>query len=94
MARVSKQNGWNDKDITILGSTSVDGFYNIFKETKGMELSRYVESCLKLGNYASKDGADSSLLTNTVAALKRIGAESQINKRRIKKFGIDIDVVS
>jgi hypothetical protein len=92
LARVSKQNGWNDKDITILGDTSIDGFYEIFKETKGIDLSLYVESCLKLGNYASKDGELSSLLTNSVSALKKIAAESEINKRRVKKFGIDIDI--
>ena len=91
LARVSKQNGWNDKDITILASTSADDFYEIFKETKGIDLSLYVESCLKLGNYASKDGEPSPLLTNSVAALKRIANESEINKRRVKKFGIDID---
>lgn len=92
LARVSKQNGWNDKDITILGDTSIDEFYEIFKETKGIDLSLYVESCLKLGNYASKDGEPSSLLTNSVSALKKIASESEINKRRVKKFGIDIDI--
>jgi hypothetical protein len=91
LARVSKQNGWNDKDITILENTSSDAFYEIFKETKGIDMSLYVESCLKLGNYASKDGEPSTLLTNSVEALKRIAAESEINKRRVKKFGIDID---
>jgi len=91
LARVSKQNGWNDKDITILGNTSTEAFYDIFKETKGIDMSLYVESCLKLGNYASKDGEPSTLLTNSVEALKRIAAESEINKRRVKKFGIDID---
>lgn len=91
LARVSKQNGWNDKDVTILANTSVEGFYEIFKETKGIDLSLYVESCLKLGNYASKDGEPSSLLNNSVSALKKIASESDINKRRVKKFGIEID---
>jgi hypothetical protein len=92
LARVSRQNSWNDKDITTLGNTTVNEFYKIFKKTKGIDLSLYVESCLKLGNYASKNGEPSSLLTNSVSALKMIAAESDINKRRVKKFGIDIDI--
>lgn len=91
LARTSKQDGWSKKDIVILASTSADDFYKIFKETKGVDLSLYIDICLRMGRYASKGGAPSPLLTNSVSALKRIASESDINKLRVKKFGVEID---
>ena len=91
LARVAYQNGWNDEDVVVLRNTSSDKFYEIFKSIHDDSLYRYIDTCLRLGQYDSKGENMSEILQNTTAALKKIGAESEINKRRVKKYGIEIE---
>jgi len=91
LTHLAHQNGWNDEDIVVLRNTSTDKFYEIFKSTHDNSLNRYIDTCLKLGRYDSKEENVSEILKNTTAALRKIGAESEINKRRVKKYGIEIE---
>ena len=91
LSRIAYQNGWNDEDVVVLRNTSSDKFYEIFKSIHDDSLNRYIDTCLKLGRYDSKEGNVSEILQNTTAALRKIGAESEINKRRVKKYGIEIE---
>lgn len=91
LARVSKNDSWGEKDILVLSNTTVDKLYSIFKSTTGRDLYKYIKTCLRLGNYDTKGDLDSPILINTKEALKKIANESEINKRRVKMYGIEVD---
>jgi hypothetical protein len=59
---MAETNGWSPEDVTTLSHTSVDRYYEIFKNTKPAK-----------------------------SALARIGKESAINARRVKKYGVEVE---
>lgn len=89
LKRIAGKNSWNAKDEVILANTSTDEYYELFKSESGKHLSRYVKTCLQFGEFASSTEQQQSIANNARRALQKIAAESLINRRRVKKFGID-----
>lgn len=89
LKRIAGKNSWNTKDEVILANTSSDEYYELFKSESGKHLSRYVKTCLQFGEFASSTEQQQTIANNARRALQRIAAESLINRRRVKKFGID-----
>lgn len=85
------QNGWNESDEVVLANTTADEYYALFKGETGKHLSSYVIACLKFGQFGNASDQQKEIANRATEALKRIGSESKINKRRVKKFGIDIE---
>jgi len=90
LERLGKSNGWNDKDVVTLRNTTSEQFYNIFKNIKNESLHLVIEAAQRLGNYDSQKPEGGEILQNVTEALTKIGGECEINKRRVKRFGIDI----
>lgn len=88
--RIAGKNGWNPSDEVILANTTIDEYYDLFKSEQGKHLSLFVSTCLKFGQSINASEQQKKIAHRATEALKRIGAESEINKRRVKKFGIDI----
>ena len=91
LKRLSGKSGWNQKDEAILAGTSVDDYYEIFKNEKGEHLSSYIRTCLKFGQFSNSTEQQKKIAQLATDALKRIAAESNLNRLRVKKFGIEID---
>lgn len=91
LERISGKNGWNTEDEVILANTSVDEYYNLFKTEKGPHLSSYVRTCLKFGQISGSNNEKRlEIMKRTQDALQKIAGESEINRRRVQKFGIEI----
>lgn len=90
LERIAGKNGWNQSDEVVLANTTADEFYEIFKSTKGDDLSSYVNACLQFGNFSNATDQQKGIAKNTVEALKKIAKESEINRRRVRKFGVEV----
>ena len=88
--KIANRSGWSQSDEVVLANTTVDEYYSLFKSEKGKKLSSFISTCLKFGQFANASDQQKEIANRASEALKRIGSESQINKIRIKKFGIDI----
>lgn len=90
LKRISGQNSWNTKDEIILSNTTSEEYYEIFKNEIGPHLSSYVSTCLKFGRFTNASEQQKQIGDNATKALLKIAAESELNKRRVKKFGISL----
>ena len=89
--RISGQNGWNPKDEVILANTGVDEYYDLFTSEVGDHLHRIVKKCLEFGQFSNADDRQKTIANNARGALNKIGNESNLNKRRVKRYGVNID---
>lgn len=91
LLRISDQNGWNQKDEAILANTSVDEYYDLFTSEVGDHVHRIVKKCLEFGQFSNAGDRQMSIANNARDALIRIGNESNLNKRRVKRYGVNLD---
>ncbi len=70
---------------------SVDDYYNLFKNEKGRHLSRCVNACLRFGRFSNSSDQQNQIANRAKEALKRIATESELNRRRVLKYGIEVD---
>lgn len=86
LERLGLQQGWNPEDIQRLASLTADDFYRIFKGLRGSDGQRAVRAALMFRN--SQGEAEMTITRNAKSALKRIGLESPINARRVRREGM------
>ena len=93
LIEVTEQNAWNDRDLRVLSSASVDEYYELFKS---QTFPSPAESIRVLLRFDQGDGSEPNYRTiveSTREALMRIGRESVLNRRRVKAFGVDLDSI-
>jgi hypothetical protein len=91
LLRISEKNGWSQKDEAILANTGVDEYYDLFTSEVGEHLHRIVNKCLEFGQFSNAADRQKTIANNARDALIRIGNESNLNKRRVKRFGVNLD---
>jgi Cdc6-like AAA superfamily ATPase len=91
LERIAGRNGWNPNDEVVLANASVDEYYELFKSEEGGHLSSLVATCLKFGQFSNANDQQQEIAKRSTEALRRIASESEINKRRVKKFGIELN---
>jgi hypothetical protein len=87
-ALLNLNEGWNDEILAIASNASVDDYYKILKETKGMDLRKILAGTLKLQNFSDASPEMRKISGLTKDALKKIGSESAINAHRVARYGI------
>lgn len=92
LARISGKNGWNQKDEIVLANTTEDDYYNLFKSEKGDHLSKYIRTCLQFGQFQNSSEQQKQIASRVIGALRRIAGENELNRRRVKKFGIEVEI--
>jgi hypothetical protein len=90
LERIAGNSGWSPSDETVLANASVDDYYNLFKSEVGRQLSSFVSTCLKFGHFGNASDKQKEIANRATQALRRIASESEINKRRVKKYGISL----
>lgn len=91
LERIASQNGWNQKDEVILANTTADEYYELFKSETGPHLSAYVHKCLQFGQFLNSSEQQMQIANRAREALLRIASESEINRRRVKKYGVQAE---
>ncbi|WP_028302680.1 hypothetical protein [Oceanospirillum maris] len=89
--RIASSNGWNPSDETVLANTTVNEYYELFKNEEGRHLSSFVTKCLKFGQFSNPNDQQKEIAERATKALQKIASESEINKRRVKKFGVSLE---
>jgi hypothetical protein len=56
------------------------------------EITRYVGACLQFKRISNANDKEKAIPANAEEALKRIGKESEINRRRVSSYVIEMDV--
>ncbi len=87
---IASENGWNRKDVALLASLTADDYFAMFKSVKGERLSPMIRRALEFGGNAQED----AIRTAVTEALQRIGAENPLNRRRVRKFGVEVPDVN
>lgn len=87
---IARERGWNPNDVTFLASLSADDFYAIFKGLRGTDLRLAISGALWFRDVGNADEAMTTVTANAVAALQRIGRESEINRRRVTQRGVGV----
>lgn len=92
LVRIAKNQSWSRDDVALLSNLSADDFYTMFKEQKGSDFSRIIRASTQFENIT---GASADMMKGISAkakeALIRIGGESRINRRRVRKYGVESD---
>lgn len=84
------QQGWNEEDIIRLDSFTADDYYDFFKNERSGDLYYLVKKCLSFGKIQN-GGRYKSIGEKAERALRRLGRESRINRRRVLTlYGIDV----
>lgn len=87
---IAGSSGWNPSDEIVLANTSADEYFRLFKSEEGKHLSSFVTTCLKFGQFSNASDQQLQIANNATEALKKIASESEVNKKRVKKFGVTI----
>jgi hypothetical protein len=85
---ITINNGWNPEDIVLISKLTVDNFYKIFKENKGIQLHRIIKAALDFGRIGNASEEMKLISQNTIAALRKIGNESKLNAKRVATQGV------
>ena len=82
---IASENGWSQADSKLLSQLTVDDYYQMFKTHKNDTMQRLIDACLFF-----EKGTDASTVIAARAkeALERIGAESDINACRVRRYGV------
>jgi hypothetical protein len=80
--------GWNPDDIILLSKLSVDDFYKIFKETKGLQLHRIIKTALDFEKFTDASNEMKTICKNATHALQKIGLENKLNEKRVATRGV------
>lgn len=90
LARIADKNGWNPDDEVVLANTTADEYYELFKNEKGERLSLYVNRCIRFGQSAGATEQRSQIASRATEALLRIAGESEVNRSRVRMFGVEL----
>lgn len=90
LIHISKNQYWLPDDLLLLSELSTNDFYEMFKKKKGGDFARAIRGSLMFSDIIDADEKMKTITANAKAALMRIGEESQLNRRRVKRYGIEV----
>jgi hypothetical protein len=88
---ISETSSWNSDDLRDLAALPVEDFYQLLKSSRGYELRHIINACLKFDNMGGASPEMKELSRRAKEALKRIGEESGINARRVRRYGVVVN---
>lgn len=90
IARIADKRGWGRKDIEVMSAASEDDYYDLFKTEKGEHLRSFVNACLQFKRISGTSEKELSISLKAETALKRIASESDVNRRRVASYGVEL----
>lgn len=91
ISRLAKNKGWNDNDLVCLRKLSTNEFCTLLKSTKGEILPMTIEAIQRISGYDLQQNNDPTIKESFGGALVKIASESEINKRRMKRYEVEIN---
>lgn len=91
LASIVSKNGWNRSDLAFIDTHSADDFYTMLKAARGDNLRQIASGLLYFQQISNADATMVSITEKALTALRRIGDESDLNRRRVRVFGVEIE---
>ena len=88
---INLKDGWKNDDLSTLASMPVSEFRKIFEETSGQELRKILSGVFQFDRIVNATTQMQEIAERARSALREIGGELDINRRRVKRFGINLD---
>lgn len=93
--KIAEGGGWNAVvDEQVLSAASPKDFYHFFKSIDDRSLHKYVKACLQFGAFVNVSEAQLRIAENAKDALRKIGVESELNRIRVRGFGVEVPEAS
>ncbi len=91
---ISDTSSWSPPDLSEVAAMPVEDYYQLLKTSRGDELRKIINALLKFNNMLGASPDMLEILKRAGEALKRIGEESPLNARRVRRYGIIIKSAS
>lgn len=89
LTHIAEHQSWSRKDKVILSGTTSDELFQIFKAQRGDNLQGIIRAALEFERIGGIEPELKEVSVKAKQALVRIGKESALNYRRVRKYGID-----
>jgi hypothetical protein len=90
LVHLATSDSWSNEIFEAVASLSVAEFANIFKGTTGKKLKHVINGALMFDRISNARPEQLEVSRRAKEALRSIGKESQLNARRVSKYGIAI----
>jgi hypothetical protein len=81
----------NDKRVLQLAAVPVEEYRKVLKDARGPELRSILKGAFQFDRIMNATPAMRKISNNTREALKQIGAESPLNARRVRRYGVKVE---
>lgn len=81
---------WNSRDLAFLAERNEDEFLAAFRSTQGMDFRYCVQGSLSFRNTINATDEMKTISAKAESALQTIAAESPINRRRVRQYGVTL----
>ena len=88
---ILKRGGFSYKDVEALSVFSENDFFAFFKGCPEEYIDPSVRYCVGLASKEHRDEKEERISVAVTGALRKIAGESRINRRRVAKYGINVD---
>lgn len=88
--RVS-EGSYSSHDLETLMNANVDDFRRLFKSLRGEDLRNAVSGALFFKNVVNATTEQTAITSQASTALRAIAAESPLNRRRVRRYGLNSD---
>lgn len=92
LLQMSGKNGWSGEEEKVLIGASQSDFYDVFKSYKGEYMRSIVRQSLMFDKITNASPDQKAVSHRARAALLTIALESELNRRRISTYGIELNV--
>jgi len=86
------RNDFSSENLKVLSQQTADDLYALFKPLKGDELSTAVFGALKFRQIGNATQEQRGIAAKAEEALQRIGNESPLNRHRMKKYRVKVEI--
>jgi hypothetical protein len=86
-----RNRGWNPEDIELVQKLTSDDFFNLFKSLEGDRMYRVIEGALQFLRIQGIPEDTKAISNKAIEALKRIGRENRLNKKRVGSYGVKVE---
>jgi len=91
LMEIGSAGSWSAEDIEAASQVPEDELIQAFKQLRGHDLRMVIKGALRFQKVHGLNKEMHSLTNTAIAALRRIGSENLVNRRRVEQFGVSMD---
>ncbi len=88
--KIAEIDGWSPEDLDLLVIAEEEEYLRMFKKIRGEDQAKCINACLQFGRLADATDQHKKICELAYSALRTIGKECNINRLRVRRYGIDV----